>query len=209
MMTQQAIVDFGNKTICICFSKDDGQTEECGGQFPFIQKQIEKRESIPTNLQNLIFGTKSIHNEEQFKQILKETANSSPIFLKLHLKGGLQGGKGGFGALLRGSGGKPGVKRGTSNYDNCRDLSGKRIRTVKNEVRLKLWYEEQKMKEMKPKQPEPHRIAADDKYKRNLSEFINKVRKIEETISSSVEIGLQKALEKKKQMQEEAQDSSE
>jgi hypothetical protein len=43
------------------------------------------------------------------------------------------GGKGGFGSLLRSM--KPKAK-GNENFDACRDLSGRRLRTVNNEARL-------------------------------------------------------------------------
>jgi len=82
----------------------------------------------------------------------------------------------------------------------------KRIRTVKNEIRLKLWYEEQAQKQLMPKQPTNEQtIDKDDQFKRNLSEFIITSREVESNITSSVEIGLQKALQRKKQKQEEQQ----
>ena len=43
--------------------------------------------------------------------------------LDVHLK--LCGGKGGFGSLLRG---QPPKKQMTSNFDACRDLTGRRLR---------------------------------------------------------------------------------
>ncbi|KAJ1953866.1 hypothetical protein EC988_002747 [Linderina pennispora] len=46
------------------------------------------------------------------------------------LKGRLVGGKGGFGSLLRSQGSKM-SKDTPANYDSCRDLYGRRLRTVK------------------------------------------------------------------------------
>ena len=40
------------------------------------------------------------------------------------------GGKGGFGAMLRATGGKMSSQK-ASNNDSCRDLSGRRLRTIK------------------------------------------------------------------------------
>lgn len=56
-------------------------------------------------------------------------------------------GKGGFGALLRGQGG--GHK--TTNFDDCRDLNGRRLRHLKNEMKLAEWYAEQKALELEKK----------------------------------------------------------
>lgn len=50
------------------------------------------------------------------------------------------GGKGGFGSLLRSM--KPKIK-GDENFDACRDLSGRRLRTVNNEQRLQEYQQRQ------------------------------------------------------------------
>ena len=50
----------------------------------------------------------------------------------------LSGGKGGFGSLLRGAATRAGQKK-TSNYDDCRDLNGRRIKDLRNEKRLAEW----------------------------------------------------------------------
>ncbi|WVZ69273.1 hypothetical protein U9M48_018086 [Paspalum notatum var. saurae] len=50
----------------------------------------------------------------------------------------LRGGKGGFGSLLRGAASKAGQKK-TSNFDACRDISGRRLRHVNAERRLEEW----------------------------------------------------------------------
>ena len=48
----------------------------------------------------------------------------------------LPGGKGGFGSLLRSMNPK---KTLADNFESCRDLSGRRLRTVYNEQRLDEW----------------------------------------------------------------------
>jgi hypothetical protein len=58
------------------------------------------------------------------------------LTLHVSIKGGLQGGKGGFGSLLRSM--KPKAKQ-SENFDACRDLSGRRLRTIYNEQRLEEW----------------------------------------------------------------------
>jgi len=57
----------------------------------------------------------------------------------------LCGGKGGFGALLRGQGRDGKI---TDNFDACRDLSGRRIRHVEAEKKLKEWEKDSKEREL-------------------------------------------------------------
>lgn len=57
----------------------------------------------------------------------------STAFVTLALRHALPGGKGGFGANLKGS---AAASRPSSNFDACRDLSGRRVRTVRAERAL-------------------------------------------------------------------------
>jgi hypothetical protein len=56
--------------------------------------------------------------------------------LRVHVTCGLRGGKGGFGTQLRAS-----ARRGTqtTNFDACRDLSGRRLRAVNGEKKIAAW----------------------------------------------------------------------
>ena len=51
---------------------------------------------------------------------------------------GLDGGKGGFGSLLRALGKNIGLK--TDNVEACRDINGRRLRHVNSEKKLIEWY---------------------------------------------------------------------
>lgn len=64
------------------------------------------------------------------------------IFVKSQIKGELIGGKGGFGAQLRSLAKQKGAKR-TTNFGACRDLSGRRLRHVNDEIILNKWKEAQ------------------------------------------------------------------
>lgn len=55
--------------------------------------------------------------------------------------GGLKGGKGGFGAMLRAMAKQAG-KKPTTDFGACRDLQGRRLRHVNDEVRLQKWKEQ-------------------------------------------------------------------
>lgn len=57
----------------------------------------------------------------------------------------LCGGKGGFGALLRGQGRDGKI---TDNFDAMRDLSGRRVRHVEAEKKLKQWEADAKEREL-------------------------------------------------------------
>lgn len=54
--------------------------------------------------------------------------------LYVELRGSLKGGKGGFGSLLRSV--KPKAQQ-DDNYEACRDLSGRRLRHINNERRIR------------------------------------------------------------------------
>jgi len=90
---------------------------------------------IPVDQQRLATNCRELSDS----QLLSECAQ-----LNLHIR--LHGGKGGFGALLRGAGAKAGNKR-PSSYDDCIDLSGRRIRHIKNEKKLSEWYKSEKDRE--------------------------------------------------------------
>ncbi|KAJ1454568.1 hypothetical protein M885DRAFT_617900 [Pelagophyceae sp. CCMP2097] len=60
--------------------------------------------------------------------------------LRCRVAGALVGGKGGFGAMLR-SMGKVGSGNATKDFGACRDLSGRRLRHVNDEIALQRWHE--------------------------------------------------------------------
>src|ERR1700691_3614920 len=56
--------------------------------------------------------------------------DSSSSLVSLRLTSRMRGGKGGFGSQLRAAGGRMSSQK-TSNNDSCRDLSGRRLSTIK------------------------------------------------------------------------------
>ena len=109
------------------------------------------------------------------------------------------GGKGGFGSLLRSM--KPKAK-GNENFDACRDLSGRRLRTVQNETR---------MKELQQKQEEEENYIAEElkEYEKNKSQlkssinatnykldddYMSKIESSASAIEAGVKIGLKNLL---------------
>ncbi|GLT79764.1 hypothetical protein SLA2020_512410 [Shorea laevis] len=92
-----------------------------------VKQRIYEITRIPAQLQRLIRG----HQLKDDSVILHSDAT-----LNLSLR--LLGGKGGFGSLLRGAATKAGQRK-TSNFEACRDMSGRRLRHVNAERRLEEW----------------------------------------------------------------------
>lgn len=61
-------------------------------------------------------------------EMIKTTASMATVFLRLRFR--MLGGKGGFGSQLRAQGNKMSSKRRAGDFSSCRDLTGKRVRTV-------------------------------------------------------------------------------
>jgi hypothetical protein len=85
---------------------------------------------LPAAEQLLVHGGRVLDAQSS----LQHTGLSQDDTVSLLLR--LKGGKGGFGALLRGQGRDGKV---TTNYDACRDLNGKRIRLVNAEKKQAEW----------------------------------------------------------------------
>ena len=94
----------------------------------------------------------------------------------------LLGGKGGFGSMLRAIGAQ--IEK-TTNREACRDLSGRRLRDINEEKRLKAWIErqgkreeeaaERKKKKLERLCAEPRHEFKDHTYERERSTLTEKV----------------------------------
>jgi Replication stress response SDE2 C-terminal/Silencing defective 2 N-terminal ubiquitin domain/SPRY domain len=62
------------------------------------------------------------------------------LFVRVRVKSCIRGGKGGFGALLKSQSRKSGEKS-TTNFGACRDLQGRRLRHVNDQMALQHWQE--------------------------------------------------------------------
>lgn len=78
--------------------------------------------------------------------LLQITSQHYP-HVSIRTKSRLLGGKGGFGTLLKSQGRGSGVKQ-TTDFGACRDLQGRRLRHVNDEIKLRKWREaQQKIKD--------------------------------------------------------------
>ncbi|KAH7646311.1 silencing defective protein Sde2 [Dermatophagoides farinae] len=115
------------------------------------------------------------------------------IFIQLFIP--IPGGKGGFGSMLRAIGAQ--IEK-TTNREACRDLSGRRLRDVNEEKRIKEWIkkqadrkkEEEKKKREKLKQIAEGIIAPNCKY--DDADFEKFRTEIPDIIDESITQGLQK-----------------
>lgn len=111
----------------------------------------------------------------------------------VHIALRLVGGKGGFGSMLRAIGAQ--IEK-TTNREACRDLSGRRLRDINEEKRLKTWLdgqknreaeaEEKKKKKIEKLQARPKHVFEDKEYEQSRQDLT-------QNVSESVEEGFRKA----------------
>ncbi|KAF9478875.1 hypothetical protein BDN70DRAFT_859350 [Pholiota conissans] len=126
--------------------------------------------SFPLSLANsLVFSTNAGHVLSLNDEV--SSLRSGDALVTLRLTPRLLGGKGGFGSQLRAAGGRMSSQK-TSNNDSCRDLSGRRLSTIKEAKKLADYIEH-----------EPARLAA--KAEAEKLKLENLERKLGITPSSS------------------------
>lgn len=111
--------------------------------------------------------------------------------IHLHLR--LFGGKGGFGSMLRAIGAQ--IEK-TTNREACRDLSGRRLRDINEEQRLKTWLEKQKERDEEAANKTSKKIEklqAKPKHEFKDDEYFETRSSLAQTVSDAIEEGLQKA----------------
>ncbi|XP_014477598.1 PREDICTED: protein SDE2 homolog [Dinoponera quadriceps] len=112
------------------------------------------------------------------------------------------GGKGGFGSMLRAIGAQ--IEK-TTNREACRDLSGRRLRDINEEKRLKAWIEKQakrkeeiaerKKKKLEKLCAEPRHEFKDRRYEQERSELTERVGDaVEEGFKAAVTSGVKRKL---------------
>lgn len=112
-----------------------------------------------------------------------------------HIVPRVLGGKGGFGSMLRAIGAQ--IEKTTSR-EACRDLSGRRIRDVNNEKKLKEWVSKQADREQEKEEREERRRTKRAKYleetpgKMDNPEFVAQYSKIMEQSEKAMQEGLAK-----------------
>lgn len=104
----------------------------------------------------------------------------------------LRGGKGGFGAQLRGTRTKM-----ADNFDACRDLQGRRIRVVEAEKKIKQWEEEKKERELERLAQEHIKKVERQKKREQEAEIdMEKYQEVNNSILKRTRSAVDEALEK-------------
>lgn len=102
----------------------------------------------------------------------------------------LPGGKGGFGSMLRAIGAQ--IEK-TTNREACRDLSGRRLRDINEEQRLKNWISQQADREreaVERKKKKLERLCQEPKHEFNDDKYDESRSLMPEKMSTSIEQGL-------------------
>ncbi|XP_043255069.1 replication stress response regulator SDE2 [Colletes gigas] len=102
----------------------------------------------------------------------------------------LFGGKGGFGSMLRAIGAQ--IEK-TTNREACRDLSGRRLRDINEEKRLKVWIEKQGKREEEAaerKKKKLQRLCAEPKHEFKDPNYDLERSVLTERVGDAVEEGL-------------------
>ena len=116
--------------------------------FFFAKSEGEKRDAASSasgSSSSSSFSSFSSLDEENFLSRRKRIEPNGTY--QLFLKKGLQGGKGGFGTLLRSTGKKKGRNSGANNNELCRDLRGQRYHVTENAKKMEQWEKEESLRE--------------------------------------------------------------
>lgn len=116
----------------------------------------------------------------------------------IHVVPRLCGGKGGFGSMLRAIGAQ--IEK-TTNREACRDLSGRRLRDINEEQRLKKWISQQSEREKEAEERKKKKLAklsAEPKFEFNDKTYEHERADLVEKLSDSVEQGMIAATSKKR-----------
>ncbi|CAK5163137.1 unnamed protein product [Aphanomyces euteiches] len=130
-MRVQVVVELlpQRSSFCLSFDHSDVSVDN-------VKAKLNERTNVPMDLVQLMHGTTYLDdcNVPHAPQVIRAMCGR-----------GLLGGKGGFGAMLRSQGKGAGV-RATKDFGACRDLSGRRLRHVNQEIAMKKWAEEEDLR---------------------------------------------------------------
>jgi len=122
-----------------CYGKTS-MVRVAAGSVLDLKHALAERFGVPASLQLLTSTACSLLSDD--------TPFSPTELATVHLRVRCLGGKGGFGAMLRGQNTRPGMKAVVSNTGAMRDLSGKRLRHVEQEQQLEEWKAEEGARRM-------------------------------------------------------------
>ncbi|KAI0073666.1 hypothetical protein K474DRAFT_1627163 [Panus rudis PR-1116 ss-1] len=142
-------------------------------------------------------------------------ADEGDRLISLRLIPRLRGGKGGFGSQLRAAGGRMSSQK-TSNNDSCRDLSGRRLSTIKEAKRLAEYIESEPLRKKAEQEARraklealekklginngegPSDPLAGKKHRLEDTEYIEQSKELVENVKSAVSVAMLKKKKKAK-----------
>ncbi|XP_055380930.1 splicing regulator SDE2 [Condylostylus longicornis] len=163
-------------------------------KIPFLRHNGKSYEDILESVFNLTNLTKEDYYLLYNGKLLTNTTEfSTRINFDTEISLKVNGGKGGFGSMLRAIGAQ--IEK-TTNKEACRDLSGRRLRDINEEKKLKAWLEKQKEREEEAKERKKRkleRLIAVPKHEFKDINYENARSELTEKISEAVEEGFKKA----------------
>uniref|UniRef100_A0A1B6FRC2 SDE2-like domain-containing protein n=1 Tax=Cuerna arida TaxID=1464854 RepID=A0A1B6FRC2_9HEMI len=132
-------------------------------------------------------------NGKKIYSICGDSRTSESIF---YVVPRILGGKGGFGSMLRAIGAQ--IEK-TTNREACRDLSGRRLRDINEEQRLKNWISQQAEREREAaerKKQKLERLCQEPKYEFKDDGYDKSRSTMPEEMSSSVDQGFRASTSK-------------
>jgi len=129
---------------------------------------------------------------------------SLPAFAMVHVRVRCLGGKGGFGAMLRGQASRPGMKKVETNTGAMRDLSGRRLRHVEQEAQLKDWVKEEgKRKADKEAEKKEKRAKQTQELHATAAEYVAAAAVDQDEVADAVRQGIEEERRRKQKEEEE------
>jgi hypothetical protein len=115
----EGFADFG--PYCLHFPSTVGGI--CSSE---LKQRLQHTTGLPVDVQRLKFNSRYLQDSDEIPLGSSSSPSSTTV---IHLTLSLNGGKGGFGANLKRLGGRM-SRKGATNYEACRDLNGRRLRTL-------------------------------------------------------------------------------
>lgn len=126
-----------------------------------------------------------------------------PEYAMVYVRVRCLGGKGGFGAMLRGQVSRPGMKKAESNTGAMRDLSGRRLRHVEQEAQLKDWVKDEgKRKQEKEAEKKEKRAKHFQELHATAEAYVAEAAVDQDEIASAVRQGIEEEKRRKKEEDE-------
>ena len=111
----------------------------------FTKQNVRSKLSHVTGIPFHILKLQSNNNGNDFTNQTSSDNSVQQRFFSASTFLPIRGGKGGFGTLLKGQSKQAGAKR-TLDFGACRDLNGRRLRHVNDEIKLRKWRESMRKK---------------------------------------------------------------